>query len=93
MLGLAEIEKIALLARLEISPNKAKEHAERLQSVLKYFEQIAQVNTDGIEPLITPTDIETFWREDEVIQELTPEEILENAPDKIGNLFRVPPVI
>ena len=60
---------------------------------MKYFEQIAQVNTDGIEPLITPTDIETFWREDEVIQELTPEEILENAPDKIGNLFRVPPVI
>lgn len=93
MISLAEIEKIALLARLEISSEKAKEHAEQLQRVLNHFEQIAQVKTDGVEPLITPTEIETYWREDEVIQELTPDEILSNAPDKIGNLFRVPPVI
>jgi aspartyl-tRNA(Asn)/glutamyl-tRNA(Gln) amidotransferase subunit C len=93
MIDLAEIQKIALLARLEISSEKAKEHAVQLQRVLKHFEQIAQVNTEGVEPLITPTEIEVYWREDEVIQELTPDEILANAPDKIGHLFRVPPVI
>lgn len=93
MITLAEIEKIALLARLEMSESKAKEHAEQLQRVLGHFEQIAQVPTAGVEPLVTPTEIEEFWREDEIIQELTPDEILSNAPDKIGNLFRVPPVI
>ncbi len=93
MIGLAEIAKIALLARLEISPEKVKEHAEQLPRVLKHFEQIAQVKTEGVEPLITPTEIEVYWREDEVIRELTPDEILSNAPDKVGNLFRVPPVI
>lgn len=93
MLDLEEIKKIALLARLEVTPEKAKEHAEQLKRVLKHFEQIAQVETTGVEPLITPTEIEVYWREDEVIQELSTEEILSNAPDKIGNLFRVPPVI
>lgn len=93
MINTTDIEKIAKLARLEVAPEKAQELAEQLQRVLKHFEQIAQVDTKGVEPLITPTEIETYWREDVVIQELTPEEILSNAPDKIGNLFRVPPVI
>jgi len=93
MITIAEIEKIAKLARLEVAPERAKELADQLQRVLKHFEQIAQVDTKGVEPLITPTEIETYWREDIVAQELTPEEILSNAPDKIGHLFRVPPVI
>ena len=93
MINSAEIEKLALLARLEVSPQKAQELAEQLQRVLKHFEQIAQVDTKGVEPLVTPSEIETYWREDVVVQELTTEEILSNAPDKIGNLFRVPPVI
>lgn len=88
-----EIEKIALLARLEVSPNRAQELAEQLQKVLSHFEQISQVDTKGVEPLITPTEIEAYWREDEVIQEETTDELLSNAPDRIGNLFRVPPVI
>lgn len=92
-MDLAEINKIALLARLEIGPEKAREHAEQLERVLSHFEQIAQVETKGVEPLITPTEIEMYWRDDEVVQEVTTEEILSNAPDKIGNLFRVPPVI
>jgi aspartyl-tRNA(Asn)/glutamyl-tRNA(Gln) amidotransferase subunit C len=93
MIGLAEIEKIALLARLELSSEAAKEHAEQLQRVLNHFEQIAQVKTEDVEPLITPTEIEIYWRDDVVFQELSTEEILANAPDRIGNLFRVPPVI
>lgn len=93
VIDLGEIKKIALLARLEVTPEKASEYALQLQKVLNHFDQIAQVNTDGIEPLLTPTEIETYWREDIVSHELTPNEIVANAPDKIGHLFRVPPVI
>ncbi len=93
MINTSDIEKIAQLSRLEITPDRAKELADQLQRVLKHFEQISHVDTKGVEPLITPTEIETYWREDSVVQELTPEDMLANAPDKIGNLFRVPPVI
>lgn len=87
------IEHIALLARLEVSDHQAQEYSEQLSKVLKFFEQIEKVDAKGVEPLVTPTEIEAFWREDIVIKELTAEEITANAPDKIGNLFRVPPVV
>jgi aspartyl-tRNA(Asn)/glutamyl-tRNA(Gln) amidotransferase subunit C len=87
------IEHIALLARLEVSDKQAQEYSEQLSKVLKFFEQIEKVDTTGVEPLITPTEIEAFWREDIVVKDLSAEEITANAPDKIGNLFRVPPVV
>jgi aspartyl/glutamyl-tRNA(Asn/Gln) amidotransferase C subunit len=43
--------------------------------------------------MVTPIEIENFWREDKVSQELNVDKIVENAPDKSGHLFRVPPVI
>lgn len=94
MINTMEIEKIAHLARLEVSHERAKELAEQLQRVLSHFEKISQIDTKGVEPLITPSEIEPYYREDIVEQGLiTTEEILLNAPDKVGNLFKVPPVI
>lgn len=87
------IENIAKLARLEVAPTQLEEYSKQLSIAMTYFEQINKVNTQGVEPLVTPTEIESYWREDEVVHELSSAEILSNAPDKIGNLFRVPPVI
>lgn len=87
------IEKIAKLARLDVPEKQLEEYSKQLSVVMQYFEQITKVETGKVEPLITPAEIEVYWREDEVKQELTSEEILANAPDKMGNLFRVPPVI
>lgn len=87
------IDHIAKLARLEVSEAQAQEYSEQISKVLKYFEQIEAIDTKGIEPLVTPAEIETFWREDIVIKELTAEEITANAPEKVGNLFKVPPVV
>ena len=84
---------IAKLARLQISENEAKVYSEQLTKALGFFEQISRVSTDGVEPLVTPTDIHSFWREDSSKNEYTPEEIVANAPDKLGNLFKVPPVV
>jgi aspartyl-tRNA(Asn)/glutamyl-tRNA(Gln) amidotransferase subunit C len=93
MIEKSVIEKIAKLARLDVSEGQLAEYSKQLSVVMKYFEQITKVKTENIEPLTTPTELEVFWREDIVKQELSSEEILANAPDKIGNLFRVPPVI
>lgn len=93
MIEKSVIENIAKLARLDVADKQLEEYSKQLSVVMGYFEQITKVKTDNVEPLVTPTEIETYWREDEVKHELTPEEILANAPDKIGNLFRVPPVI
>lgn len=87
------IEHIAKLARLKISEKEATEYSDQLSKALGYFEQISKVETKGVEPLVTPSEMQPYWREDEAKQELSPEEITANAPDKSGFLFRVPPVV
>jgi len=93
MIDKKTIEHIAKLARLEISEAEADEYSQQLGKALGHFEQISKINTDGVEPLVTPTEIEEFWREDVMKQEFAAEEMTQNAPSKVGNLFKVPPVV
>ncbi len=88
-----EILKVARLAQLKLSPDEALELSTQLKKVIDHFDEITAVDTTGIEPLITPSEIEFFSRDDVVVQETTTEDIVANAPDKMGNLFKVPPVV
>jgi aspartyl-tRNA(Asn)/glutamyl-tRNA(Gln) amidotransferase subunit C len=60
---------------------------------LNHFQQLSAVATDGVEPLVTPTDIPDQWRKDEVKTWKGAETAVREAPEKIGNLFKVPPVV
>ncbi|MBX2995644.1 MAG: Asp-tRNA(Asn)/Glu-tRNA(Gln) amidotransferase subunit GatC [Bdellovibrionaceae bacterium] len=87
------LEHIAHLAKLYVSETEAQEFASQLSKALGHFEQISKVDTKGVEPLVTPSEVEAYWRPDEVKKELTAEEIVANAPARTGNLFTVPPVV
>lgn len=93
MIDKKTIEQIAKLARLQMTEQEASSYSEQLSKALKHFEQISKINTDGVEPLVTPTEIEAVWREDIAKNDLSTEEILANAPAKAGNLYKVPPVV
>ncbi len=93
MIDQKTIERIAKLARLSITPEEAIEYGDQLTKVLTHFQQISEIDTQGIEPLVTPSEIEFVTRIDEAKQETTTEEMLINAPDKAGHLFKVPPVV
>ena len=88
-----EIIHIAKLARLQLTAEEIVTYSKQLSKAIGYFEQISEVPTEGIEPLVTPTDIEYVLRPDEVIRSVGSEEILANAPHKTGHLFTVPPVV
>lgn len=93
MIDKKTVEHIAKLARLSITDKEAEEYSAQLSKILSHFEQISKIDTKGVEPLVTPTDVEEFWREDAVKRETTTEEIVANAPQKTGHLFTVPPVV
>ena len=93
MIDKKTIERMAQLSRLKITDQQSQEYANQLSNILKYFEQISKVNTDKIEPLVTPSEIESFWRDDKAEKEFTAEEMTANAPLKAGHLFKVPPVV
>lgn len=94
MISEDEVARVALLARLSLTADETKKLAQQLSTVLQHFEHVSKVNTEGVEPLVTPTSIEQFWREDKVqTWEGASEKAMQNAPETVGNLFKVPPVV
>jgi len=88
-----ELRHIATLARLEMEDEELELFSEQLSQIIQYFGELKKLDTEGVEPLVTPTEIEYWMREDVVHDSLSTEDVLRNAPDKRGHLFKVPPVV
>jgi aspartyl-tRNA(Asn)/glutamyl-tRNA(Gln) amidotransferase subunit C len=93
MISEAEVARVALLARVSLTPDETKQLAEQLSSILGAFESVSKIDTTGVEPLVTPVDIEPRWRDDVARTWETPAVAVANAPAVAGNLFQVPPVV
>ncbi|MBC7466032.1 MAG: Asp-tRNA(Asn)/Glu-tRNA(Gln) amidotransferase subunit GatC [Bdellovibrio sp.] len=93
MIDQKTIEQIAKLARLNLKPYEAEYYSEQLSKVLGHFQHISAIDTNGIEPLVTPSEIEFYARPDEVVKVNSAEEMVANAPERAGHLFKVPPVV
>ncbi len=86
------VEHIANLARLSVTVDEAETYARQMTQILEHFNELSKVDTTGVEPLITASPIAIRPREDELRQGLGADALLENAPARIGNLFKVPNV-
>lgn len=93
MIDSKTIQNIAQLSRLRLNTEKSEELAQQLAKILEHFQKISSLPTEGVEPLVTPTEIENFWRDDVPEKDFTTEEMLQNAPSRQGSLFKVPPVV
>lgn len=93
MIDAKTIKYIAKLSRIEMDDSHVEKYSKDLSNILDYFAQISKIDTLGVEPMTTPVEYEIRWREDHVVKEYSPEEMLKNAPEKSGNLFKVPPVV
>lgn len=89
----SDIEKLAVLARINISKEENKLVTERLGSVLDLVDQLQAQDTDGIEPMAHPMDAIQTLRADEVTEINQRETLMSNAPATEDGLFLVPKVI
>jgi len=87
------VEKIAHLARLELSATEKQEMIQDMNKILGFMDKLNEIDTTGVEPLIYMTDEVNSFREDIVKQEITHEEALSNAPKHDENYFLVAKVI
>ena len=88
-----QIKDVAHLARLKIDEKNIQSFQDNFNKVLNYFNVLSEVDTQGVEPMVTPHGIQPTLREDEVKQDLGVAEVLENGPDVKDSLFKVPPVV
>ena len=86
--------KIASLAKLELTDQEIKEYSKDLTNILKWMEELKEVDVSNVQPVTSVTKNELYEREDNTYKNtVEQEEILLNAPEKIGEYFTVPKVI
>ena len=86
--------KIASLAKLELTDQEIKEYSKDLTNILKWMEELKEVDVSNVQPVTSVTKNELYEREDIAYKNTVEQEkILLNAPEKVGKYFSVPKVI
>lgn len=89
----ATVTKIASLARLRVEDGEKDAYAAKIGGIMKWVEQLGEVNTDGVEPLASVTDITLRTREDVITDGNIQPQILANAPEATSGFFAVPKIV
>jgi aspartyl-tRNA(Asn)/glutamyl-tRNA(Gln) amidotransferase subunit C len=91
----ADVERVAALARLDLTDREMELFVPQLAAILAYAEQIQALDTTGVPPTAHAFAPAHGWRDDEPAPSLPREEALTNAPDaaRDAGLFRVPRVL
>ena len=92
-----DVEKIAELARLELTEEETELFTEQLSSIIEHIEKLNEIDTSDVPPMshCAPAGIDTEYtmREDQVRPGLGQKLVVENAPDSEAGYFKVPRVI
>lgn len=92
-IDLETIRKIAHLARLELKPEEEQQMSGDFAKILDWMNQLNELDTTNVEPLMHMHKGINVFREDEAKNELTKKEGLVNAPLKNENYILVPKVM
>jgi aspartyl-tRNA(Asn)/glutamyl-tRNA(Gln) amidotransferase subunit C len=87
------VEHVARLARLVLSPAEKERMRRELDGILGYIDKLRRLDTSGVEPTSHAVPMTNVMRADEPRPSLPREDMLANAPDPHGDLFRVPKII
>src|SRR5215471_18546709 len=96
-LSTEDVEKIAELARLKLTPQEASSFTRQLGSILEYMTKLNELDTSSVEPTSHSStasgDTDYSMRDDAVRPSLGQDLATANAPDPQSGFFRVPKVI
>ncbi|MGN0911868.1 MAG: Asp-tRNA(Asn)/Glu-tRNA(Gln) amidotransferase subunit GatC [Alphaproteobacteria bacterium] len=87
------VKRVAFLSRLKVEDEKIEATKEEFNKILNWIEELNEVNTDNVEPLISVNDTTLRLREDQITDGNYQEAVLANAPDKEYDYFAVPKVV
>src|SRR6266511_1586396 len=88
-----DVLEIARLARLHLEPDEVERLRGELSAILEHMEQLAEVDTTGVEPMTHAVPMRLRLRADQPEPPLPVEEAVGQAPDRAGDLFQVPHIL
>ena len=89
----ATIEYVGILAKLELSREEREAAKRDMSRMLDYVDKLNELDTEGVEPMSHLFPVHNVFREDEVLNADSREQILANAPEQKDGAFKVPRTI
>jgi aspartyl-tRNA(Asn)/glutamyl-tRNA(Gln) amidotransferase subunit C len=89
----ATVRKVARLARIAVPEERLDPMAKELSGILQWIEQLAEVDTDGVEPMTSAVAATLPMREDVVTDGGDASKVLSNAPRAVDGFYVVPKVV
>lgn len=92
MLDRDQVHKVATLARLKLTDAEETQYAQQLSGILDYVEQLNELDVSNVEPTTRAIDVANVVRSDKLQPWQNREELLDCAPERDGEFFRVPKI-
>ena len=92
-LSAEDVIRIGNLARLSLTPGEVVELTDKLSKIVGLVEQLAEVDTENVEPMVHAFDLQNVLAADVCRASLTRDQALQNAPSSDSEYFRVPAVL
>ncbi len=87
------ITKLSSLSKLKFNNEETELISEDLSKMVNFINQLKEVDTEGVEPLIHMNEEINNWREDKLGEVLDQKKALSNSPNKDSTYFKLPKVL
>ncbi len=88
-----DVRKVAELARLDLPDEKVSTYTGQLERILDYVAHLESVDTEGVPPTTRAVEVVNVTRDDVVVPTEVRENLLDEAPQREGDFFRVPKIL
>ncbi|MCH9772463.1 MAG: Asp-tRNA(Asn)/Glu-tRNA(Gln) amidotransferase subunit GatC [Synechococcus sp.] len=88
-----DVRKVAQLARLDLPDDTIATYTGQLERILDYVDQLQAVDTEGVLPTTRAVEVVNATREDTVVDTDVRQDLLDQAPQREGDFFRVPKIL
>ena len=89
----SDVRKVAQLARLELPEDQIQTYTAQIEEILSYVDQLQEIDTKNVLPTTRAVEVVNSMREDLVEVKCSREDILNQAPNREGDFFRVPKIL
>ncbi len=89
----SDVRKVAQLARLELQEDQIETYTKQIEEILTYVDQLQEIETENIPPTMRAVEVVNAMREDQIEVNCSREDILNQAPHREGDFFRVPKIL
>lgn len=88
-----QVRKVSHLARLELTEQEEAQFVSQLSSILDYFQQLSELDTENVPPTTRAIEVSNVERADELQPYPHREALLQSAPEQEGDYFKVPKIL